>query len=523
MPVNVLNKAESSAYYLPSHGVIKLSSTTTKLRVVFDASAKSTSGISLNDILLFGPNLYPLLSNVILAFRSHVVGMSADISKMFHEVGLHKDDRDLHWLLQSSIRGEGVMDMRMTRVTFGVTSSPFLATQVLCQVAKDHKNQYPRAAKIISNFYVDDCLIGAATPEEAIEIQEELIALLRCACMWLRKWRSRDSSVVENVPSDMHEDEDEGYQIIAPPAECLKALGLHWDTKKGTLHVSTPTLIANDNPTKRRIASDVAKTFDLLGWFAPCTIVVNVMLQDLWKLKLAWDDQVPDSIAQAWKDWRRELPLITSHPIPCHHMIRGKEVRSLQLHGFSDASDSAYAGVMYLRAFYLDTTVSTSLLLAKTKVTPICSSTTPRKELNRAQLLSKILNTVANVLSIPFTDVYAWSDSSIVLCWLLTSPSKLKSYVCNRVMDTVSRIPSTHWRYVPTDCNPVDIASRGSLPRNLISFKHWWKGPAWMLQPPSAWPSRTDWRNQKDLVETKPAVLITSIPLISIERIICLS
>ena len=85
--------------------------------------------------------------------------------------------------------------------------------------------------------------------------------------------------MVENVPSDMHE--DEGHQIIAPPAECHKALGLHWNTKKDTLHVSTPTLTANDNSTKRRIASDVAKTFDLLGWFALCTIVVKVMLQDL--------------------------------------------------------------------------------------------------------------------------------------------------------------------------------------------------------------------------------------------------
>ncbi len=66
-----------------------------------------------------------------------------------------------------------VIDMRMTRVTFGVTSSPFLATQVLRQVAKDHQEQYPRAAKIIANFYVDDCLTGAATSTEAIEVQEE--------------------------------------------------------------------------------------------------------------------------------------------------------------------------------------------------------------------------------------------------------------------------------------------------------------------------------------------------------------
>ena len=97
----------------------------------------------------------------------------------------------------------------MTRVTFGVTSSLFVATQVLHQVAKDHENQYPRAAKIVSNFNVDDCLTGASTLEEAMEIQEELISLLHCACMWLRKWRSNNTSVLENVPKDMHEDDDD--------------------------------------------------------------------------------------------------------------------------------------------------------------------------------------------------------------------------------------------------------------------------------------------------------------------------
>ena len=107
--------------------MVKLSSTTTKLRVVFNASAKTTTGVSLNNTLLPGPSLYPLLADVVLAFRSHVIGMSADISKMFREVELHEDDRDLHHFLQACPRGEGIMDMRMTRVTFGVTSSPFLA------------------------------------------------------------------------------------------------------------------------------------------------------------------------------------------------------------------------------------------------------------------------------------------------------------------------------------------------------------------------------------------------------------
>ena len=156
---------------------------------------------------------------------------------------------------------------------------------------------------------------------------------------------------------------------------------------------------------------------------------MKIILQDLWKLKLAWDDPVPDHIAKMWKDWRSELPLITSRPIPRYHLLKVKEVTSLQLHGFSYASKSAYAGVVYLRAIYSDTTVSTSLLFAKTKVAPLNGCTIPRKELNGAQLLSKILLIVANTLSISLADVFAWCDSTIILCWLSIPAAKLKTYV----------------------------------------------------------------------------------------------
>ena len=96
--------------------MVKLSSTTTKLRVIFDALAKTTTGVSLNDSLLPGPSLYPLLTDVFLAFCSYVIGMSAHISKMLREVELYKDDRDLHRFLQAYSQGEGIMDMRITRV-----------------------------------------------------------------------------------------------------------------------------------------------------------------------------------------------------------------------------------------------------------------------------------------------------------------------------------------------------------------------------------------------------------------------
>ncbi len=96
----------------------------------------------------------------------------------------------------------------------------------------------------------------------------------------------------------------------------------------------------------------------------------------------------------------------------------------------------------------------------------------------------------------------------------LPPAGKLKTYVSNRVVDTISHnIPATHWKYIPTDCNLADIASGGAMPSQLISFELWWNGLTWLLQPLSAWPVSTDWKKQKDLPEAKPVVLLTAVPL----------
>ena len=119
------------------------------------------SGHSLNDLLLPGPSLYPLLTTVLLKFRRHEIEMSSDISQMFREVGLHPSDRYLHRYLVYNGTSERLQDWRMTRVTFEDASSPFKATQVLRTLADNYKDEHPRAASIIKDtFYVDDSLTG---------------------------------------------------------------------------------------------------------------------------------------------------------------------------------------------------------------------------------------------------------------------------------------------------------------------------------------------------------------------------
>ncbi len=131
--------------YLQVHGVFKDSSTTTNVSAVFDASARSSNGVSLNDTLLSGPNLYPPLPDVLIRFHQHPAEMSADISKIFREILLNSDEKDIHRFLMR-IESGSIVDCRMDRLTFGIKSSPFLATQVLHTLARTYASSHPTAS-----------------------------------------------------------------------------------------------------------------------------------------------------------------------------------------------------------------------------------------------------------------------------------------------------------------------------------------------------------------------------------------
>ena len=282
--------------------------------------------------------------------------------------------------------------------------------------------------------------------------------------MQLRKWRTNSPGLLETIPEELRGEKDP-LQLLAAAGDCQKALGIHWDTVSDQFHVSTPSLTPNAGPTKRQVASDVARTFDLLGWFSPSVVVLKILLQSLWKLGMTWDEPVPDHLTTVWRNWINELHYITGHPIPRCYYHPDKRKLHNQLHGFSDASNVAYGGVVYIRTLYEDTTVSVSLVHAKTKVAPISPvGTTPRLELCGAQVLSKLLEIAMTALNIPLQDVFAWSDSTIVLCWLHMPPDRLNTYVSNRVGDILSRVSApggtSPQRRIQLTSHPEDSAPR---------------------------------------------------------------
>ncbi len=384
VPIEDLAKPNSEQFYLPMHGVEKAMSTTTKLRVVSDASAKSSTGISLNDTLITGPFLYPELTTVLNKFRLWDIAYSADISKMFREILLQPAERDYHRYLVRNSVGE-IEDWRMKRLTFGVSSSPFLVTAALRRIAQDHSEENFTAPLVERNFYVDDFLHGSNSVEDAIAVQQDLTALLAKGKMSLRKWRTNSQTLRNAIPAELLESDP--LQVSNSIDGCPKALGIHWQTSSDQLFVVTLPPLNTDHPTKRQVSSQHSKVYDVLGWFSPINVPPRKIMQELWKRKIGWDEKISDDLLEVWRKWSSELSCITTHPVDRKYVETQSTIIAFQLHGFSDASKLAYGAVVHGRFQHRDSTVTTALIAAKVKISPIKDLSTPRLELNGAELL----------------------------------------------------------------------------------------------------------------------------------------
>ena len=511
VPEADLHKPPQDTFYLPMHAVRKEESTTTKLRVVFDASAKSNTGISLNDSLLVGPTIHPPLIDVLLRFRTHRVALTTDVSKMYRAVELTPADRNLHRFVWRNNPKDPLLDYRMTRVTFGVSASSFAANMAVKQNAVDYAMEYPLAAKCVdTSFYVDDGLTGADSVQEATELQRQLQDLFSRGGFLLRKWNSSDSRAIQHLTVDLKD--TKSTQEMPSTEEYTKTLGIQWHVPKDCFKLCLPSPTPLETLTKRGLVSDVAKTFDALGWFSPSTIKAKILMQQLWELKVDWDDSVPDEIHDAWLQWRNELHLLSQKAIPRCYFDKKSQVLSTEIHGFSDASELAYAAVVYLRTTDAFNYTHISLVMSKSRVAPIKRLTIPRLELCGAQLLAQLIHHVRQVLDIPLSHVHAWTDSTIVLNWLDGNPRRFKTYVGNRVSTVIDLIPPDKWKHVRSADNPADCASRGLYPSELLDHSLWWSGPTWLKKPPTSWPEKLPLPPNESDVEDKEVSLLVLTP-----------
>ncbi|XP_077275276.1 uncharacterized protein LOC143904452 [Temnothorax americanus] len=470
-------------YFIPHHPVFKRDSHTTKLRVVFNASSKSSSGVSLNDVLLAGPTLQEDLFSIVTRFRTHRYVLTADIEKMYRQVRVHPEDVKYQMILWRKGPNDPIRILVLTTATYGTIPASFLVVRSLQQLSKDERRRFPLACRVLlEDFYMDDALTGTSNLEEAQRLRDELIELLACGGFHLRKWCSNEPSLLEPLL-----DKSMDPHICLSESETQKTLGIHWHPRDDQLiHVVKP-FTEYQRTTKRTMLSQIASLFDPLGLVGPVIVKAKILLQQLWQNKLDWDESVPVDIATSWNQYKEQIEILNNFVIP--RQITAENVINIQLHGFCDASEKAYGAVLYLRSTTSSGIHIVRLVCSKTRVAPIKRLTLPRLELSAAALLGKLYKSTIKSIRINLDEEFFWSDSTITLHWIQTSPHKLKTFVANRVSRIQESTKHGKWRHVPSQDNPADALSRGQFPCEFVNNPIWKNGPFWLSKDEAAWPS----------------------------------
>ncbi|XP_055523061.1 uncharacterized protein LOC129717231 [Wyeomyia smithii] len=440
------------SYYMPHHAVLKPDSTTTKLRVVFDASRRTSSGISLNDGLMAGPVVQEDLLSIILRFRFRQFVLVADVAKMYRMVKVVDADQSLQRILWRSSPTEPVKSFQLTTVTYGTASAPYLATKSLQKLASEGEATHKAAARVIKkDFYVDDMLTGTDDLEEAKALAAEIIQLMNSAGFTLRKWNSNSAELLSTIPQILRD--DRATLELDSSTSPIKTLGLIWQPASDNFLFVFPQWNPDPTITKRVVLSDTARIFDPLGLIGPVTVLAKIFLQDLWKHKADWDDPLPEDLQTFWNEYRRNIAALETLTVP-RWTCYTNDLKSVELHGFCDASEAAYGACLYLRCEMEDGSVTVRLITSKSRVAPLedlsrkkKKLSIPRLELSSALLLSHLYEKLRSSIELP-ANAYFWTDSMIVKCWLSSLPSRWQIFIANRVSEIQHLTKNGVWSHL---------------------------------------------------------------------------
>ncbi|KRZ41508.1 hypothetical protein T4C_2993 [Trichinella pseudospiralis] len=368
---------------------------------------------------------------------------------MFLQVGLREEDRDVcRFLWRKDGPGGPIATYRLTRVCFSLACSPYLAMQVVNHHLREKRDCF---GTVVDDIMADDLVVSCDSIEEA------------------RDFAHRSSELLASG----------GFHL----ANCLwKTLGVSWNPQEDELTFRPPELAASQNQeTKRDLLRTATSVFDPLGGLTPFTVRAKQMFQSLWQNGMAWDDNLPAEVELQWRVWKLELNELHCIAMPrAYFPFSPTEACRLELHGFGDASEAAYAAVVYLRAVKTPDDVRVSFVTAKSRVAPLKKLSTPRLELMAALLCARLVCYVRKELALNVEACHCWSDSKVALGWINGDANRWKPFVANRVREIQALTPSLWWRYIPTEDNPADLASRGCTVKNLSSSLKWWQGPTWL-------------------------------------------
>lgn len=444
--------APSREFFLPHHDVVRKTSSTSKLRVVFNGSQRTNLGCSLNEHLHAGPKLQNEIIDIIIRWRRHQFVFAADIEKMYRQIRVHEEDWPLQKILWRTSPSDEPREYLCT-VTYGLACAPYLALRCIQQLSADAETTLPLAAEILRHdIYVDDILSGAADISQANSQIHQLREALTAGGFRLRKWIANDATLLADIP-----DRDRAQSSSVPfTADAIhNTLGISWEQHQDNFTFSLPTNAnINKSATKRSVLSSIARMFDPLGWIAPVIVRSKIFMQELWAIRLDWDDELPEPFKSRWQNLLDQFEDAAALSIPRWFGTTTSNL-AIEIHGFADASQGALAAAVYLRVLNDIDDLHVCLVSAKTKVAPLKRMSIPRLELSAAVLLVCHVRKINDTLNVLHAPVHLWTDSTVALAWIKSHPSRWKDFVRNRVA-FIQELPNSTWRHVSSKDNPAD-------------------------------------------------------------------
>ncbi|XP_063758758.1 uncharacterized protein LOC134877255 [Eleginops maclovinus] len=480
---------DEESWYLPFFGVYHPQKPG-QVRVVFDSSAQH-QGVSLNDVLLTGPNMNNSLLGVLLRFRREPVAVTTDIQQMFHCFVVREDHRNFLRFLwhRNNDLDDDVIEYRMCVHVFGNSPSPSVATYGLRRAAAEGEREYGVEARLFveRNFYVDDGLLSVPSEQEAITLLHNTQGMLALSNLRLHKILSNRVAVMRAFPPEDLAKGMKDLDLSTDPIPMQRSLGVSWDVSED---VFTFQVADAEKPyTRRGVLSTVNSLFDPLGFAAPVSVQGRSILRELTTESCDWDAPLPEEKYREWKLWRDSLKELEQLKIPRQYTsISLRQACSKELCVFCDASTIAIAAVAYVRTTDASSNVEVGFMFGKAKLAPRPETTIPRLELCAAVLAVEIADVIVDEMDTIFDAVTFYSDSKVVLGYIHNESRRFYVYVSNRVQRIRRSTSPKQWKHVPSSQNPADHGSR-SVPAGSLTHTSWLCGPPFLLTSAEAEPA----------------------------------
>ena len=488
-----MEPSRKDLYFLPHRAVYDETRVSTKCRIVFDASAKTSNKLSLNDNLVCGPALQLSILAIEVRFRTQKYILIGDIGKMFLQIRIQAEDRDYLRFLWKDPDSKGEPQIwRWNSLIFGAADSPFQAIKAIKTLVADRLKEPNltdldrKVCEVLDqNTYVDDLIITSNSCDEAYQLYQGVTELLARANFQVKKWASNSTELLKRMDPDslaptevdLHSSED---NVISADTSTL---GVQWEPRTDRIHYSRCKNIAKENEnTMTSVASLLAKPFDPLGLLSPFILQARFIMKECHVERLKWQDALPDNLRDEWLKWVQQLKNLDQVQFPRHVPL--DESSTIVI--FCDTSENGYGAVAYCRTQIDPKNWESQVLCARARVAPSKRLLTiPKKELAACLTAAELGQFLHEELKIEKSRFRFFSDSNICLFQLTKPLNVLTPFVANRVEKI--RNWGFSFEYVNTKENPGDICSRGSDLLDLNSSK-WRNGPSWLSKPQEEWP-----------------------------------